>query len=157
MRGSVLLARKGSRAGRGVHMNLVMNFMRDLAMQSVAVQIWAVWMLVAIFAVPCVLLKYESSRRAAKLILVSSVALCVLMLLWHSQVGYTRILGLPHLLVWVPLLVYLYARQDRLVSPWQVRWLTNALVLTLVISLGLDTADIVRYILGERAPMVPAG
>ena len=138
-------------------MDLVINFIRDVSMQTVKVQIWAVWMLATIFVVPGVLLRVESCRREGKVILASSIVLSILILLWHSQVGYSRILGLPHFLIWVPLLVYIYSRRENLSSPRQVLWLTNVLVLTIVVSLGLDSADVVRYILGERALMGSPG
>ena len=88
-------------------------------------------------------------------ILASSIVLSILMLLWHAQVGYTRMLGLPHILIWTPLLGYLYSRRKHLASPLQVRWMTMALVSTIVVSLAFDSANVIRYILGERASLVP--
>ena len=137
-------------------MDIIRNFISDVLAQPVVVQLWVVWMLAAIFVVPGLLLRCESSRREGKVILASSVVLAVLMLLWHSQVGYTRILALPHILIWTPLLAYLYARRTNLASPSHVRWLTRAFVLTIVVSLAFDITDVICYILGERASMVPA-
>ena len=136
-------------------MTIIINFISDVLAQPVAVQLWVLWMTAAIFVVPGLLLRYESARREGKVILASSIVLAVLMLLWHSQVGYTRIVALPHILIWTPLLVYLYARRNYLTSSSRVRWLTTALVLTLVVSLAFDVTDVIRYILGERAPRVP--
>jgi len=135
-------------------MNIVINFISDVLAQPVVVQLWVVWMIGAIFIVPGLLLRYESSRLEGKVILASSIVLAVLMLLWHSQVGYTRILALPHLLIWTPLLVYLYSRRSSLASPSHVRRMTMILVLTIVVSLAFDITDVIRYVLGERASMV---
>lgn len=139
----------------GSTMDMVINFINDVLAQSVAVQLWVFWMIAAIFVVPGLLLRYEASRREGQVILASSIVLAVLMLLWHSQVGYTRILALPHILIWTPLLVYLYSRRNRLASPSHVGWATTALVLTIVVSLAFDITDVIRYILGERASRVP--
>lgn len=136
-------------------MDIIIHFISDVFAQPVAVQLWGVWLLAAIFAVPGLMLRYESSRRDGKVILASSIVLTVLMLLWYAQVGYTRIIGLPHILIWLPLLAYLYSRRTNLSSPSHVRWLTMTLVLTILVSLAFDCTDVIRYILGERASRVP--
>ena len=136
-------------------METIINFVSDVLAQPVVVQLWVLWMIAAIFIVPGLLLRHESSKREGKVILASSIVLAVLMLLWHSQVGYTRIVALPHILIWMPLLAYLYARRNTLASPSHVRWATMALVLTIVVSLAFDITDAIRYILGERASRVP--
>ena len=134
---------------------MIINFINDVLAQPVAVQLWVVWMIAALFVVPGLLLRYEPSRREGKVMLASSIVLAVLMLLWHAQVGYTRIVALPHILIWTPLLVYLYSRRTNLASPPRVRRMTTILVLTIVVSLAFDCTDVIRYLLGERAPRVP--
>ena len=136
-------------------MNIIVNFINDVLTQPIVIQLWVIWMIAAIFVVPGLQLRYESSRREGKVILASSIVLSISMLLWHAQVGYTRILALPHILIWMPLLVYLYSRRTNLASPSPVRRMTTVLVLTIVISLAFDCTDVVRYILGERASRVP--
>ena len=136
-------------------MDMIINFISDVLAQPMAVQLWVVLMIAALFVVPGLLLRYESSRREGKVILASSIVLSILMLLWHAQVGYTRMLGLPHILIWTPLLGYLYSRRKHLASLLRVRWMTMALVSTIVVSLAFDSANVIRYILGERASLVP--
>lgn len=133
----------------------IMDLISDIQAQPIAVELWVQWTGAVIFVVPGLLLMYESSRCEGKVILASSIVVSVLMLLWHSQVGYTRILALPHILIWTPLLVYLYARRKNLASPARVCWITTILVLTIVVSLAFDITDVIRYILGERASRVP--
>ena len=136
-------------------MDIIINFISDVLAQRVAVQLWVIWMTAAIFVVPVLLLKHESSRREGKVILASSIVLAIVMVLWYAQVGYTRILALPHILIWTPLLVYLYLRRTNLASPSPVRRMTTVLVLTIVVSLAFDCTDVIRYLLGERASRVP--
>ena len=143
-----------ARLNRGKTMDMITNFISDVLAQPIVVQLWVVWMIAAIFIVPGLLLRYESSRREGKVMFASSIVLSILMLLWHSQVGYTRIVGLPHILIWTPLLVYLYSRRTNLASSSPVHLMTVAFVLTIVVSLAFDCADVIRYILGERASRV---
>ena len=132
-----------------------MDLISDIQAQPIAVQLWVQWTGAVIIVVPGLLLRYESSRCEGKVILASSIAVFALLPLWHSQVGYTRILALPHILIWTPLLVYLYSRRNNLASPSLVRWMTTVFVLTIGVSLAFDFTDVVRYILGERASRVP--
>ena len=43
------------------------------------------------------------------------------MVLWYAQVGHSRILGLPHIVVWTPLMVFL----------WMIASPTNSLIVLL--------------------------
>ena len=65
--------------------------------------------------------------------------------------GYTRILGLSHVLWWTPLVVYLFRRRasfgEGAFGGW-ARWLA----LTLAASLAVDYVDVARWALGERGP-----
>ena len=71
-----------------------------------------------------------------------------------DEIGYVRLLGIVHVILWTPLFVYLLRRA------WHgemrpgfrvVMWL---FVVSLAISLVFDYVDVVRYLLGERASMV---
>ena len=135
----------------------VVNFLIDVYAQPVWVRLWAAWMVVVIVAAPVVMRKYGAARRDHLLVAVSTVTLIVAVPLWHSHVGYVRLVGLPHIPVWTPLAVYLFARRKHLSSPWQLRWGVNVFMATIIASLAFDYVDAVRYLLGERAPVnVPA-
>ena len=134
-------------------MSLIINFLRDVFLQPVAVVLWAFWMVAVIIVAPIVMRIYGSGRRDRLIVSAVTVIVIILMPLWHAQIGYVRLIGLPHILVWTPLAVYLYSRRKHLASPWQVRWTIVVLMLTIVVSLGFDCVDTIRYILGERAPL----
>ena len=137
----------------------VVNFLIDVYAQPVWVRLWAAWMFVVIVAAPVVMRKYGAARRDYLLVASSTAALIVAVPLWHSHVGYVRLVGLPHLPVWTPLAVYLYCRREHFASPWQLRWAINVFVATIIVSLAFDYVDAARYLLGERAPVniPPAG
>ena len=68
-----------------------------------------------------------------------------------EEFGYTRILGLAHVLWWTPLVVYLFQRRARFgegaFGGW-ARWLA----ITNAASLAIDYLDVARWALGDRGP-----
>ena len=110
-------------------------------------------MVVVIIATPLPLLRHGPTRFDGIIAVASALSLAVTMPFWYAEVGYTRILGLPHFVAWVPLLVWLYWRRRDLTAPPRVRWAILVLAATTVVSLGFDGTDAVRYTLGERAPL----
>ena len=106
-------------------------------------QVWIGWMVVVNTA-SFLFLRHS----AAKWVAAAWVANVVLMNLRFSAFGYTRILGLSHVLLWTPLLVYLWRQR-----PWPTpslygRWLT-VLFATNLLSLVVDYVDVIRYLAGR--------
>jgi hypothetical protein len=65
-------------------------------------------------------------------------------------------LGIVHVVLWTPLVVYLWgrAKNGEITLPFRlVIWL---FVATLVVSLAFDYIDVARYLLGERDSMIQA-
>ena len=72
----------------------------------------------------------------------------------YALFGFTRLLGLGHILFWTPTLIYIVT-----VRGWKTyhktlfsRWLILAAII-IGISLAFDVVDLLRWILGERAPI----
>jgi hypothetical protein len=109
-------------------------------------ELWILWM---------VLLNSASlfflRRAEARWVLAAWLGSLVTMYLLYETFGYTRILGLSHVLWWTPLVVYLFRRRagfgEGAFGGW-ARWLA----LTLATSLAIDTLDVARWLLGERGP-----
>jgi hypothetical protein len=82
----------------------------------------------------------------------------LLVWLMIKQRGLTRLLGIAHLVPWVPLLVYIVLRLTSDVSGAMVSFTTapllcaylHVLLACLVVCLSLDAWDVVRYLRGER-------
>ena len=73
----------------------------------------------------------------------------------YGEVGYVKLLGLPHIIFWTPLMVYLIAKIVRGEVPvWPQRIMT-AIVIIIGISLLFDYVDVARYVFGERASLIP--
>lgn len=88
----------------------------------------------------------------ARWVLAAWIASLVTMSRLFDEFGYTRILGLAHVLWWSPLVVYLFRRRARFgegaFGGW-ARWvaLSNAA------SLVIDYVDVARWALGDRGPV----
>ena len=74
-----------------------------------------------------------------------------------NQLGYVKLLGLPHLLFWGPLLVYLWRQVKRPDMPVWPRRIIYVVMTVIAISLAFDTVDVLRYLLGERGSFAVAG
>ena len=72
------------------------------------------------------------------------------MSLLYQVNGYNRLLGLPHVVFWTPLVIYLYRRLTNLVGPRLFeRWI-RVLLATIGLSLVIDYVDVIRYLMGDR-------
>jgi hypothetical protein len=60
------------------------------------------------------------------------------------------LLGLPHVVWWTPLVVYLYRRRSLLKRPPSFAGWIKTLVVTNTVSLVVDYIDVLRYVLGDR-------
>lgn len=101
------------------------------------------------------LLFSKPTRRDSLLIVLSSVIIIIAMGWLFRQLGFVRLLGIVHLVVWTPLAIYFWKRLNdpAITAPFrQFIWVFLA---TISISLAFDTLDVIRYILGERASLVP--
>lgn len=69
-----------------------------------------------------------------------------------ARVGFVRLLGLGHV-HWLPMVVWLSGRLNVTTDP-AMRWWMLSVIAVCGVSLAIDTADVVRYLRGERAPTV---
>jgi len=73
--------------------------------------------------------------------------------LFHKY-GYTRILGLSHVIFWTPLLAYLWKSRNKNPERKITGIFVKCAIAIIFISLLFDYTDVVRYLLGDRAVMV---
>ena len=92
-------------------------------------------------------------RLEAQVVLVTMLASMALMTFLTARFGFSRILGLGHIL-WVPMLAFLFTRLvDIPAGDAFGIWIRTLIVLN-GISLVIDAADVVRYIGGDRRETV---
>jgi len=63
-------------------------------------------------------------------------------------------LGIVHVILWTPLLVYLVGRARNSEITLFFRLVIWLFVASLAVSLAFDYVDVARYLLGERASMI---
>jgi hypothetical protein len=90
-------------------------------------------------------------RAEGRFVLLAWIASIVTMGRLFESFGYTRILGLAHVIWWTPLVIWLFGRRagfgEGAFGGW-ARWL----LLTNAVSLAIDYVDVARWALGERGP-----
>ena len=136
-------------------MNEAMTF--NEAMFSIAIGwilVWFYWLGYAIVATPVILAFSRATRRDALIVLLTNISVVASMGWLYEQIGYVRLLGIVHVILWTPLFVYLFirAKNGEMTLPFRlVIWL---FVATLAVSLAFDYVDVVRYLLGDRGSMI---
>ena len=86
----------------------------------------------------------------ARVVLAAVMLGLVIQLAIASRLGFVRLLGVGHILVWVPMLLWLAPRLVNLDAATAFgRWLFVLVVVDLV-SLVIDFVDVGRYLAGER-------
>lgn len=131
-----------------------MSFEESIALLPQWVQLWMNWMLVATVLGILVPLIFRASRRDGLVVLGANVVAFVLIQLLFNWLGFVRLLGLSHIVAFTPLAIYLWRRlrQGEMHRASRIAlWVYEA---TIVISLIFDYIDAVRYIIGERGPIV---
>lgn len=123
-------------------MEALNSFMNDMAQQPMWVQIWVNILGAVNFAAI-----FFWRSLLARIVLVAIILSAISMVYLHSQYGYVRLLGLPHIVLWTPMLIYFWKEMPKLEPS---RLLTYLRVLTTVnfISLLFDYVDVTRYFLG---------
>ena len=116
--------------------------------------VWLYWMSFAIIVTPLVLVFSKATRRDAVIVLLTNIAMLVGMGWVYEQMGYVRLLGIVHVILWTPLFVYLFLRAKNGEMPLLCRLVIWMFVATLAVSLVFDYTDAARYLLGERDSMI---
>lgn len=75
------------------------------------------------------------------------------LIMWgiYVQKGFVRLLGLGHLIAWIPQMVFYIQMVDKAAGVFQY-WIISVLAVN-GISLLIDFVDVVRYSLGDRRPI----
>ena len=115
---------------------------------------WKFWLGWMIFLNLVVSSFYFRRNQEARLILFAFLAQGVIMVVIADTLGYVRLLGIAHVILWTPLMVYLFKRVTivRDDQPYFIYIIT--VLVTDCLSLVIDYVDVGRYILGERQPTV---
>jgi hypothetical protein len=130
-------------------MGAFLKFNRGLLQLPVPVKAWLVVLVAGNMIVPLFLL----GRVETRVVLGVFVASAMLMTLLTALVGFTRLLGIGHVL-WLPLLYYLWTRLGQVPATDFFGYWVRGVMLVNGVSLILDVLDVLRYVGGDRAEMV---
>lgn len=134
-----------------------MTFTEAIAQQPQWVQYWLNWLFFGAFILPVVLFFWRQSRVSAVAVLLSDAANAVAVGWMFNELGYVRLLGLPHIFFWTPVVIFLFLQMRRPDMPVWPRRIILIVMVTIAISLAFDYVDVARYLLGERAPLASTG
>ncbi|MEO9864012.1 MAG: hypothetical protein ABJO29_10250 [Yoonia sp.] len=117
-------------------------------------RVWLPLLMLGGFVAPVVLIFWSKTRMIGIISIVASLIAAFAIDYMYKQMGYVKLLGLPHIIMWTPLIVYLIMQNRREDFPtWPKRILTFMIVI-IGISLVFDYVDAVRYFLGNTMPLV---
>lgn len=123
-----------------------------IATQPNWLQGWVMILVIThVLAIPFVVYRDDGRWRVrleALAIFVSFLVAGAFMGWLYQRVGYVRLLGLPHLLFWTPVYVWILRRRRDFAGSLFGRYLPLYLVVA-GISLVVDAVDVVRYLLGD--------
>jgi hypothetical protein len=126
-------------------MKAFIRFNRGMLKMPLHWQLWNMLLVTANLVAPLFFL----DRFEAQVVLGTLMASVMLMTFLTGRFGFTRILGLGHIL-WIPMLAFLFSRLGDIPAGDAFGiWIRTLFVLN-GISLVIDTTDVVRYIAGER-------
>ena len=126
-----------------------MTMFSEMMAQPLALQLWILW-LVVINTASLLFLRHQEGRW----VLFAWVANAITMTALFEWTGYTRLLGLSHVVWWTPLLVFLWVRRKATGDRGGFTAWIRVLFWTNLLSLVIDYTDVARYVLGERTPTV---
>ena len=130
-------------------MNAFLKFNKGMMKMPVAWQVWLMLLLGANLIAPMFFLNTVEAQVTLAAFLVSITLMTVL----TARFGFTRILGLGHIL-WIPLLVFLLLRLSSIPADDTFGIWIRVLLILNGISLLIDARDVVRYIAGDREETV---
>ena len=116
--------------------------------------VWLYWMAFVIVLTPLVLIFSKATRKDAVIVFVTNMAMFVGMSWIYDQMGYVRLMGIVHVILWTPLFIYLVRRARNGELPLLSRIAMWMFAATLAVSLVFDYTDTIRYLLGERGSMI---
>jgi len=130
-------------------MDLMFEVMDQMKALSAPVQIWTVW-LMGTFMFSLV---FISNKPFARWVLASLIATMVLAMTLFYFTRNAHLFGIPHLLLWTPLLYYVFKKIKNTkkgdFSKLYYRWLM-ILYGTIIISLIFDVRDIILVLTGKK-------
>ncbi len=130
-------------------MNAFVKFNKGMLRMPVHWQLWLMVLLAANMMGPLFFLHHLE----AQVVLATFFASVTLTTWLTGRFGFTRIIGLGHIL-WVPMLAFLFTRVGDIPAGDAFGIWMRAIIVLNSVSLVIDAVDVIRYIAGDRAETV---
>jgi hypothetical protein len=130
-------------------MNAFIKFLKGVMKMPVH---WRLWLVLAI-ALNLVVPLFFLGRLEAQVVFGVFLPTAMLMTVLTAYTGFTRLLGLGHIL-WFPLLYFLLTRLDQIPADDFFGIWVRALMMLNAAALAIDVIDVIRYIAGDREETV---
>ena len=130
-------------------MSSISKFMTGMLRMPTWVKLW----LLALMTVNMVIPLFYFDHLEAQIVLITFLASFILQVILTGRFGFTRILGLGHVL-WIPMVLYLISRIGLYAAtdPYGL-WMRSVIIMN-SISLVIDCIDVVLYAKGDREEQV---
>lgn len=110
---------------------------------------WIYWWTRVIDTTNWLLIPFAFMDRRAHWALTAWFVNIIIILTLYGTFGYVRLLGLSHILVWTPLMIYLLRERKPFGQEnWAGRYLHWFMIMA-TISLAFDYVDLARYFMGD--------
>jgi hypothetical protein len=130
-------------------MSAFIRFNRGIVRLPIGVRLWMLLLVSANLILPVIYFQQSEAR----IVLLTFFAGILLMVVITGTSGFTRLVGLGHVL-WIPLALFLVSRLGSIPATDSYGiWIRSVIVLN-TISLVLDAIDVVRFARGERSEIV---
>jgi hypothetical protein len=134
-----------------------MTFNEAVATHAPAwVGIWLNILLLGAIVLPLSLFIWKQTRLVALVALIAGGVSVAGIMTMYGQLGYVKLLGLPHIIMWTPLAFFLVHKIRAAEVTQAPRVIMGVVLATITISLAFDVTDVVRYIAGDRTPLAMA-
>jgi hypothetical protein len=120
------------------------DMMSLIAQEPLWLKSWVYWMIF----INSISILFAFTRNEAHWVLTAWLANLLTMPMLFDAVGYVRLLGLPHIVFWTPLVIYLWMKRRSFSSTWAGRYLWVVMA-TNGASLVIDYIDVARYLAGD--------
>ena len=130
-------------------MRTFINFNKGMMKMPVHWRLWLMLLVTLNVVVPL----FYLNRLEAQVVVGAILLSMLLMTILTGLSGFTRLLGLGHIL-WIPMLYFLWTRLGQIPGDDFFGIWLRALMMLNAISLVIDTIDVARYIAGDREETV---
>ncbi|SHE80993.1 hypothetical protein SAMN04487965_0699 [Microbulbifer donghaiensis] len=93
------------------------------------------------------------ARPEAVALLVAFVAAGAVMNWMYAKVGYVRLPGVPQLVFWLPVVLWILAKFHRDAFSGAFKYYVFCYLVIVGTFLVVDTSDLIRYLLGDHRPL----